>query len=142
PADRALARHPPLPGTPQGRGDRGPRRPVGHLGRHHALPRPRHPPQVHGRGRGPLPGRQGGGGRMTDMPGMTEERFQLLVEKYLENRLGDDEARELLEAPEPYRARLLDEVTLAGLLERVEGKAPADLAAKVQAALRATSEKD
>lgn len=79
---------------------------------------------------------------MTGMPDMTEERFQLLVEKYLENRLSDGEARELLEAPEPYRTRLLDEVTMAGMLERVEGKAPADLAAKVQAALRATSEKD
>ena len=73
---------------------------------------------------------------------MTEERFQLLVEKYLDASLTDDEARELLEAPEPFRARLLDEVAMAGLLARVEGKNPADLAAKVQAALRKGSEKD
>ncbi len=73
---------------------------------------------------------------------MNEERFQLLVEKYLDSALSDDEARELLEASEPWRGRLLDEVSMAGLLARVEGKAPADLAAKVQAALRARPEKD
>jgi len=73
---------------------------------------------------------------------MTEERFQLLVEKYLEGTLSDAEARELIEAPEPWRGRLLDEVSMAGLLSRVEGKAPADLASKVQAALRARPEKD
>lgn len=73
---------------------------------------------------------------------MTEDRFQLLVEKYLDGALTDDEARELVEAPEPWRGRLLDEVSMAGLLSRVEGQPPADLAAKVQAALRARSEKD
>lgn len=73
---------------------------------------------------------------------MTDDRFHLLVEKYLDARLSDDEARELLEAPESYRSRLLDEVAMAGLLSRVEGKAPADLAAKVQAALRPAAEKD
>jgi hypothetical protein len=73
---------------------------------------------------------------------MTEDRFLLLVEKYLDNQLADDEARELLEAPEPFRSRLLDEISMAGLLVRAEGKAPADLAAKVQAALRPSSEKD
>jgi hypothetical protein len=73
---------------------------------------------------------------------VNDERFQVLAEKYLEGRISDDEAGELLDAPEPYRARLLDEVTLAGLLARSEGKGPSDLAAKVQAALRATSEKD
>jgi len=73
---------------------------------------------------------------------MTEERFQLLVEKYVEGSLTDDEARELMGAPEPLRARLLDEVTMAGLLARVEGRSPSDMAAKVQAALRAASEKD
>jgi len=73
---------------------------------------------------------------------MTEERFQVLVEKYLDGALTDDEARELLEAPEPFRGRLLDEVSMAGLLARTEGKAPADLAAKVQAALRPNAEKD
>jgi hypothetical protein len=73
---------------------------------------------------------------------MTEDRFLLLVEKYLDGALTDDEARELLEAPEPFRGRLLDEVSMAGLLARAEGKAPANLAAKVQAALRPSSEKD
>ena len=73
---------------------------------------------------------------------MTEERFQLLVEKYVEGSLSDDEARELMAAPEPLRARLLDEVTMAGLLARVEGRGPSDMAAKVQAGLRAASEKD
>jgi len=73
---------------------------------------------------------------------MTEERFLLLVERYLDGSLTDDEARELLEAPEPFRGRLLDEVSMAGLLARAEGKAPADLPAKVQAALRPSSEKD
>ena len=71
---------------------------------------------------------------------MTEERFQLLVEKYVEGSLTDDEARELLEAPAPLRARLLDEVTMAGLLARAEGRGPSDLAAKVQAGIRAASE--
>jgi hypothetical protein len=73
---------------------------------------------------------------------VNEERFQLLVEKYLDDSLSDDEARELLEASEPWRGRLLDEVSMAGLLARVEGGAPVDLAAKVQAALRARPEKD
>jgi len=73
---------------------------------------------------------------------MTDERFHLLVEKYVEGSLGDDEARELLDAPEALRARLLDEVTLAGLLARAEGRGPSDLAAKVQAGIRAASEKD
>jgi hypothetical protein len=73
---------------------------------------------------------------------VNEERFQLLVEKYLEGSLSDGEARELLEAPEPWRGRLLDEVSMAGLLARVEGQAPSDLASRVQAALRARPEKD
>ena len=73
---------------------------------------------------------------------MTDDRFHLLVEKYLEGGITDDEARELLDAPEPFRGRLLDEVTMSGLLARAEGKPPTDMAAKVQAALRATSEKD
>ncbi|HVE40368.1 MAG TPA: hypothetical protein VNM14_10800 [Planctomycetota bacterium] len=73
---------------------------------------------------------------------MNEDRFLLLVEKYIDGALTDAEARELLEAPEPFRGRLLDEVSMAGLLARAEGKAPADLAAKVQAALRPSAEKD
>ena len=73
---------------------------------------------------------------------MNEERFQLLTEKYLEGRLTDAEARELVEAPAELRARLFDEVTLAGLLQRAEGDAPADLATKVQAALRTKAEKE
>jgi hypothetical protein len=73
---------------------------------------------------------------------MTEDRFQLLAEKYLDGTLTDDEARELLGAPEPFRGRLLDEVSMAGLLSRAEGKAAADLAAKVQAALRPSAQKD
>jgi hypothetical protein len=72
---------------------------------------------------------------------MTDERFELLTEKYLEGRLTDDEARELVEAPAEYRARLYAEVTMAGLLQRAEGEAPADLAAKVTAALRTQAEK-
>jgi hypothetical protein len=72
---------------------------------------------------------------------MTEERFLLLVETYLDNRLSDGEARELLEAPEPFKSRLLDEISMAGLLARAQGKAPAGLTAKVQAALRPSSEK-
>jgi hypothetical protein len=73
---------------------------------------------------------------------VNEERFLLLVEKYIDGTLADDEARELLEAPEAFRGRLLDEVSMSGLLARAEGKSPRDMAAKVQAALRATSEKD
>jgi hypothetical protein len=73
---------------------------------------------------------------------MNEERFCLLVEKYVEGSLSDDEARELLGAPGPLRARLLDEVTMAGLLARSEGRNPSNMAAKVQAGLRAASEKD
>ena len=73
---------------------------------------------------------------------MNEERFQFLTEKYLEGGLSDDEARELLGAPEPMRARLFDEVALAGLLERVLAGAPADLATKVQAALRTSAQKE
>ena len=57
---------------------------------------------------------------------MNEERFHLLVEKYLENRISEDEARDLLEAPEPYRARLLDEVTLAGLLALDDNGGPSN----------------
>src|SRR5437870_12869269 len=91
---------------------------------------------MHRRRRAPAVRRQGGGRRVN------EERFLLLVERYVDGALSDDEARELLEAPEPFRARLLDEVTMAGLLVRAEGKGPADLAAKVQAALRPGSEKD
>ncbi len=72
---------------------------------------------------------------------MIEERFQLLVEKYLEGRLADDEARELLEAPEPFRGRLFDEVTMAGLLARAEGPSSPELAGRVQAALRGQGEK-
>ena len=73
---------------------------------------------------------------------MNEERFHLLVENYVEGSLSDDEARELLGAPEPLRARLIDEVTMAGLLARAEGRGPSDMAAKVQAGIRAASEKD
>jgi len=73
---------------------------------------------------------------------VNEDRFLLLVEKYIDGSLSDDEARELLEAPEPFRSRLLDEVAMSGLLARAEGKSPQDMAAKVQAGLRATSEKD
>jgi len=73
---------------------------------------------------------------------MNEERFQLLTEKYLDGRLADDEARELLEAPKAVLARLYGEVTFAGLLERVQSGAPAGLAAKVQAALRSKAQKE
>lgn len=73
---------------------------------------------------------------------MNDERFELLTEKYLEGRLSDDEARELVEAPAEFQARLYREVTMARLLERAEGAAPADLAEKVTAALRTRAEKD
>jgi hypothetical protein len=73
---------------------------------------------------------------------MNEERFQLLVEKALESRISDDEARELLEAPESFRARLFDEISMAGLLARAHTAAPVDLALQVQAALRGKSDKD
>ncbi|HZE98113.1 MAG TPA: hypothetical protein VE981_13870, partial [Planctomycetota bacterium] len=73
---------------------------------------------------------------------MNEERFQLLTEKYLEGRLTDDEARELVDASAELRSRLFEEVTMAGLLDRAEGKAPADFADKVQAGLRTTAEKE
>lgn len=73
---------------------------------------------------------------------MTDERFHLLAEKYLDGTLTDGEARELLEAPAAVHARLLDEAVMAGLLERMEGASSADLAAKVQAGLRSRAEKD
>ncbi len=76
------------------------------------------------------------GGRMNDA------RFEVLVEKYVEGSLSEEEARELLEAPEPWRSRLLDEVSMASALSRVHGRAPADLPAKVRSALREPSAKD
>ncbi len=69
---------------------------------------------------------------------MNEERFRLLAEKHLEGSLTEDEALELLEAPP---GRLLDEVAMAGLLARA-GRPGADLAGKVQAALRAGTQKE
>ncbi len=69
---------------------------------------------------------------------MTDDRFQLLVEKHLEGSISEDEARELLDAP---AARVFDEVAMAGLLARAHG-APADLVPKVQAALRGKTDKD
>lgn len=72
---------------------------------------------------------------------MTPERFMLLAEKYLEGSLSDPEAQELLGAPQELRARLLDEVAMAGLLARAEGKGSGNLPACVQAGLRESSEK-
>jgi hypothetical protein len=72
---------------------------------------------------------------------MTPERFMLLAEKYLEGSLSEEEARELRDAPGELRGRLLDEVAVAGLLARAEGKGPGDLSARVLAGLRASSEK-
>ena len=69
---------------------------------------------------------------------MNDARLHLLIEKHLEGTLTEEEARELVEAPE---ATLLDEVLMASLLERAHGQA-ADLAPRVQAALRAGREKD
>jgi hypothetical protein len=68
---------------------------------------------------------------------VTDDRFELLVERYLEGTLTEEEARELLEAP---ASRLLDEVATAGLLARVHGRTP-DLSPKVQAALRGSGDK-
>ena len=73
---------------------------------------------------------------------MNDERFQLLTEKYLEGGLTDPEAREIVEAPPEIRARFYEEVTLAHLLDRVEGAVPVDLQNRVQAALRTKAEKD
>lgn len=75
---------------------------------------------------------------------MSPERFEILTEGFIDDRLSDDEARELAEAVEAspeLRARLLDAVTMAGLLARSEGTSK-DLSAAVMAALRAPSEKD
>jgi hypothetical protein len=68
---------------------------------------------------------------------VTDDRFELLVEKHLEGSLSEDEARELLQAP---ASRLLDEMAMAALLVRAHGR-PADLAPRVQAALRPGSQK-
>ena len=68
---------------------------------------------------------------------MNDDRFQLLVEKYLEGSLSEEEARELLDAP---AAKLLDEVVIASLLARANGPR-SELASRVQAALRPSSEK-
>ncbi len=75
---------------------------------------------------------------------MNVERFELLAEGFIDDRLSDAEARELAEAVEAspeLRAKLLDAVTMAGLLARSQG-APPDLAPRVLAALRAPSDKD
>lgn len=73
---------------------------------------------------------------------MNEERFRLLAERYWDGSLSDEEARELCEAPEVFRRRLLDEVGLAGLLDRVCRAGGTDLADRVAAALRAKTEKE
>ncbi|MFN3486933.1 MAG: hypothetical protein ACK44W_15820, partial [Planctomycetota bacterium] len=62
---------------------------------------------------------------------MNEERFRLLAEKYWEGSLSDEEARELCEAPEVFRRRLLDEAGLAALLQRVCRAGGTDLAGRV-----------
>lgn len=75
---------------------------------------------------------------------MNAERFELLAEGFIDDRLGDAEARELAEAVEgspELRAKLLDAVTMAGLLTRSQGSSP-DLAPRVLAALRAPADKD
>ena len=72
---------------------------------------------------------------------MNDDRFQLLTERYLEGRLTEDEARELVEAPAEIGLRLLEEIAMAGLLDRAERTAPADLASKVQTGLRTQAEK-
>jgi len=68
---------------------------------------------------------------------VTDDRFELLVEKHLEGSLSEEEARELLEVP---ASRILDEMAFTALLGRAHGP-PADLASRVQAALRAGSQK-
>ncbi|HXG63321.1 MAG TPA: prenyltransferase/squalene oxidase repeat-containing protein [Planctomycetota bacterium] len=73
---------------------------------------------------------------------MNEERFRILAEKYWEGSLSEEEARELLEAPEAWRSRLLAEAALAGLLERTHRPGGTDLAERVGAALRAGSQKE
>ena len=68
---------------------------------------------------------------------MTDERFALLVEAHLEGRLTDAEAGELVAAVEgspELRARLLEAVSMAGLLAKAH--APPDLSDRVQAGLR------
>lgn len=75
---------------------------------------------------------------------MKPERFEELAEGFLDDRLSEAEARELAEriesSPED-RAKLLDAVTMAGLLTRAEGTST-DLAPRVLAALRAPADKD
>jgi hypothetical protein len=68
---------------------------------------------------------------------VNDERFHVLVERFLEGSLTDAEAQELL-APE-LRGRLLREATMAGLLARSSGRT--DLAPRVLAALRSASDK-
>jgi hypothetical protein len=68
---------------------------------------------------------------------VTDDRFELLVERHLEGSLSEDEARELLLAP---ASRLLDEIAMAALLVRAHGQ-PTDLAPRVQAALRPGAQK-
>ncbi|HEX7898532.1 MAG TPA: prenyltransferase/squalene oxidase repeat-containing protein [Planctomycetota bacterium] len=75
---------------------------------------------------------------------MSPERFELLAEGFLDDALTDAEARELAEAVEAspeLRAKLLDAVTMAGLLSRARGTSK-DLAPSVLAALRAPADKD
>lgn len=67
---------------------------------------------------------------------MNDDRFHLLVERFLEGSLSDAEAKELLEAPP---VRLLRETTMAGLLAR--SHASTDLAPRVLAALRGEADK-
>jgi hypothetical protein len=74
---------------------------------------------------------------------MNADRFELLVESYLENRLSEAEGAELLaavEADPALRRRMLEAVALAGLLAKAHGAT--DLTARVQAALRPKGDKD
>jgi len=67
---------------------------------------------------------------------VNDDRFHILVERFLEGSLTDAEAKELLEVPSD---RLLREITMAGLLARSHGSA--DLAPRVLAALRGEADK-
>jgi hypothetical protein len=74
---------------------------------------------------------------------MNADRFELLVERWLEDRLDDAQGAELLAALESspeLRRRMLGAVGMADLLGRAHGGT--DLAARVQAALRGSSDKD
>ncbi|MBN1674122.1 MAG: FecR domain-containing protein [Kiritimatiellae bacterium] len=75
---------------------------------------------------------------------MKEERFQHLVESYLEGTIAEGDARELadaLDASAPLRERMREEVCMAVLLRKHSEGVPEHMVAQVQAGLRTDGEK-